>query len=275
MLHSLNLLSSMSNLWRTIAELCSELHPDRVSAIATGIEGLSGYEDLQRVRKRFGPNSGKELYGRLEHAWKYNASVSVLEVAAALRAASETASLHSAAEILELVWSGPSTGVIPIRHTEQVICELIDGAYVDLFLVSFVAYNVKRVLDALKAAITRGVDVRILMELSNEDGGALSFDSLGLIQKAIPTAEFYAWKKTGDQEKGSVHAKCAVADIKTAFVSSANLTGAAMEWNMEAGVLVKGGAMPIQLARHLKELITQGVIQRIEPKFVEPDVSIN
>lgn len=45
-------------------------------------------------------------------------------------------------------------------------------------------------------------------------------------------------------------------DGGVAFVTSANLTQAAMEWNMELGVLSPGGKVPLQLERHLEALIT-------------------
>ena len=38
--------------------------------------------------------------------------------------------------------------------------------------------------------------------------------------------------------------KVAVADGNTCFITSANLTGYAMERNMEAGVLISGGTFP-------------------------------
>jgi phosphatidylserine/phosphatidylglycerophosphate/cardiolipin synthase-like enzyme len=41
-----------------------------------------------------------------------------------------------------------------------------------------------------------------------------------------------------------VHAKIAVTDEEFCFISGTNLTGHAMERNMEAGVLIKGGAIP-------------------------------
>ena len=46
---------------------------------------------------------------------------------------------------------------------------------------------------------------------------------------------------------GKVHAKVAVSDEKMCFISSANLTGHAMEKNMEAGVLIRGGSIPSNL----------------------------
>jgi phosphatidylserine/phosphatidylglycerophosphate/cardiolipin synthase-like enzyme len=51
-----------------------------------------------------------------------------------------------------------------------------------------------------------------------------------------------------------------VADGKLAFVTSANLTDAALEKNMEVGVLIKGGNIPNQLDRHLEALVTTRTI---------------
>ena len=59
----------------------------------------------------------------------------------------------------------------------------------------------------------------------------------------------------GEFVGGKVHAKVAVADGNIAFISSANLTGHAMEKNMEAGVLMQGGDLPTQLQDHLDGLV--------------------
>jgi cardiolipin synthase A/B len=61
----------------------------------------------------------------------------------------------------------------------------------------------------------------------------------------------------------SVHAKCAVADGAVAFITSANLSTAAMERNMELGVLIRGGTIPDNLDRHLDALVTTGIVERV------------
>ena len=70
--------------------------------------------------------------------------------------------------------------------------------------------------------------------------------------------EFYEWDRTSTDlsATASVHAKCAVADGNIAFVTSANLSEAAMERNMELGVLLRGGQVPGLLDRHLAALVT-------------------
>ena len=60
---------------------------------------------------------------------------------------------------------------------------------------------------------------------------------------------------------GSLHAKGALADDAILFVSSTNLTEAALDANMEMGVLLRGGALPVAVARHYEDLIATGVLR--------------
>ncbi|MGB4560049.1 MAG: phospholipase D-like domain-containing protein [Burkholderiaceae bacterium] len=53
----------------------------------------------------------------------------------------------------------------------------------------------------------------------------------------VPAANLYAWSDKAEPfSDGRVHAKVAVADGRMCFITSANLTGHAMEKKMEAGV---------------------------------------
>ncbi len=124
-------------------------------------------------------------------------------------------------------------------------------------------------ITALRNAIGRQVQINILLELSSGHGGKVSnHDSVKAMRKALPSINIYAWAShkngTGTYgATGSVHAKCAVADEEFAFITSANLTAAAMERNMELGVLVKGGNLPIELHQHLEALVATKIIEQI------------
>ena len=89
------------------------------------------------------------------------------------------------------------------------------------------------------------------------------------MRKLVPSARLFAWaaheKGAAGQYPGVVHAKCAVADGRVAFITSANLTSAAMERNMELGVLVTGGNLPEELHNHLEALITTKVLEPVQP----------
>ena len=54
--------------------------------------------------------------------------------------------------------------------------------------------------------------------------------------------------------------KVAVADGRMCFITSANLTGHAMEKNMEAGVLISGGRIVKLLDEHLRSLVDTKIV---------------
>lgn len=257
----------MNDLLEVIAELGLELHPDRIAVVASKIQKIGSVEQFALVKNSFGPNTEKKLIHRFKEAWSKHKTMAPCEIASALRGASTTASLQEIRGAIELVWSGPSTGKVPVRHTEQVLCEVINSAKRKLFLVSFVAYRVDSIVNALRNAIGRQVEISLLLETSLDNGGRVkNHDSIQTMKSLLPSLNIYIWSpenNTSGLYPGAVHAKCAVADGDKAFITSANFTTAAMEWNMELGVLVSGGELPVELHRHLELLITQSIIVKV------------
>ena len=247
-----------------VAELGLELHPDRVRVVASKIEQLASVGQFALARPAFGPNTDKVLIARLDQAWHGAESMSPRDVATALRGASATAVEQQNRGSIELTWTGPSSGQVPVRHTEQVLMEVINAAQQCLFMVSFVAYQVKSIGKALTEAVARGVQIDVLLESSTAHGGKVDHDSAEAMRKLAPSARLFAWsaheKGAASKYPGVVHAKCAVADRRIAFITSANLTSAAMERNMELGVLVKGGHIPRELHDHFEALISTKVL---------------
>ena len=181
------------------------------------------------------------------------------------QASSATTFLLKNSSSVELVWTGPSNGIVPIRHTAQILKGLIDESKKRLFLVSFVAYNIVPILDAVQRAIERGVDVSILLEQSKEHGGSLDMDSILMIRKKLPIVRIYEWDRAHSEAfvSGRVHAKCAAADGRLALITSANLTEAALERNMELGVFFNGGDVPAHLQKHLESLVVSRQLKQI------------
>jgi phosphatidylserine/phosphatidylglycerophosphate/cardiolipin synthase-like enzyme len=60
-----------------------------------------------------------------------------------------------------------------------------------------------------------------------------------------------------------MHAKAAVADSRIAFLTSANLTEAALERNMELGVLIRGGTLPGLIDRLIDGLVESGDMRAV------------
>ncbi|MFH2122760.1 MAG: DISARM system phospholipase D-like protein DrmC [Pseudomonadota bacterium] len=253
-------------IWKMIGEVATKLHPDRVAVVAGKVSGLESVEDFEKVRSSFGPGVDRMMIDRLGQAWRGMPSIKPNELSAALRGASETATILEKREAVDMVWTGPSTGLVPSRHTEQVLLEVIGFAKHRIFIVSFVAYDIEPVIQSLQSASERCVKIDILLESSKVHGGKIDIDSIETFKKRLPSANMYCWgsvSKTSEKWTGAVHAKCAVSDGQLAFITSANLTRAAMERNMELGVLVRGGSVPEKLERHLEALIVTGVIEKI------------
>jgi PLD-like domain len=208
------------------------------------------------------PNALARL-SRLVAAWRLTA-IPPVELSGMLGGAGAAYHQAKAEQEIELVWTGPSSKLVATRKTEQALLQVIDAAAYRLFMTSFVAYDVASVIKALARAVARGVTISMLLEASNKHGGNLSFDALAKMKAALPTARIFSWvDKTSEFAGGSVHAKIAVTDEDLCFISSANLTGHAMERNMEAGVLIKGGSIPRSLHRHLEALVTTNVIVKV------------
>jgi phosphatidylserine/phosphatidylglycerophosphate/cardiolipin synthase-like enzyme len=264
----------MDDLWKVIGELAATLHMDRIVSISDAIRGLKDVEDFERSRSAFGPNAEQERIDRLRAAWSKSPDIGPAEIAAAFRGAAEVATLLDGSGAIELVWTGPKTGLIPTRRTEQVILEVINSAKYDIFLVTYVFYKASSIVEALNAAVDRGVVVSILLESSIEHGGAVKGDGVKIMAEAVPGATIYIWdrgakRSEGDALSASVHAKCAVADRRLAFITSANLTSAALERNMELGLLIRRGSVPERLQSHLNALVTTKMIKKWKGQWID------
>lgn len=214
------------------------------------------------LQRRVSHHHSKELLRRLLREAAVHL-ISAPRLAGMLEGASCVVEYHQELSP-ELVWTGPVPEGTATRQTEQVLLEVIRGARKRLFLTSFVAYKVERIITALNEAADRGVDVKILLESSEANGGNLSLDSVSMMTTALPRARFYTWQIRPEEfTGGSVHAKVAVADDRLAFITSANLTGYAMQRNMEAGVLLRGGAQPRKLAEYLESMVSTGLVEEL------------
>jgi phosphatidylserine/phosphatidylglycerophosphate/cardiolipin synthase-like enzyme len=182
----------------------------------------------------------------------------------ALRAAGATADAIRGEMTVEPVWTGPATPEIAVRLTRAALLEVIALARHRLVLVSYAAYKVPDLVDALQVACNRGVDLRFVLETAEDSKGALSFDASAAFEALVGQAGFYVWPADQRPPGGKLHVKAAVADEYAALVTSANLTGAALDENMELGLLIRGGGVPRRLAQHFMELMDEGILREVE-----------
>jgi phosphatidylserine/phosphatidylglycerophosphate/cardiolipin synthase-like enzyme len=229
--------------------------PEKVRALAGAIRKVGDAKANVSLSDVVGTPTAKTVVELLVDAWRAT-PVGSAELASMLLAASHAFENVSKHQSTELVWTGPTTPFVSARRTEQALLQVIGAAQQTLFVTSFVAYDVSTIVKALNDASTRGVSISMLLESSQDHGGSISFDVIGKMRTLVPTAKLYAWRERAAQfADGRVHAKVAVADGDLCFIISANLTGHAMEQNMEAGVLLTGGQIPKLLRDHLQALV--------------------
>jgi phosphatidylserine/phosphatidylglycerophosphate/cardiolipin synthase-like enzyme len=179
----------------------------------------------------------------------------MLEVALAARRLAPTT---------ELVWTGPPTTIVPLRRTEQVLFDLIRSATTRLTLTSFGVFQIPRLVVELETALERGVALRIVLgdrEMRSDQELQRQRSQLGpSVARRTLLLQWPIARRPRDKEgrSGLMHVKVAVADSCLAFLTSANLTEAALERNMELGVLIRGGKVPGAIDRLVDALIESG-----------------
>jgi cardiolipin synthase A/B len=259
MLHS-SKVSEMDELLDAITALVSLVSPEKVQALATRVRQTEASKAASVLSSLVGTPVANIAIEQLVTIWQA-AKVSADEVASMLVVASHVYNKVTSEQSVELVWTGPTTPFVSARRTEQALLQVINSAKSALFITSFVAYDVSTIVSALNEASARGVSVTMLLESSQGQGGSISFDVLGKMKTLTPSAKLFAWRERASQfSDGRVHAKVAVADREVCFITSANLTGHAMEQNMEAGVLLSGGRIPSLLHDHLQALIDTNTV---------------
>ena len=245
----------MERLLEAVTAVVCLVSPEKVRALAGRIRKVEDVKTNVALSDVVGTATARAVVDRLVDAWRAT-SVGSDELASMLLAAGhafENVSKHQSAE---LVWTGPTTPFVSARRTEQALLQVIGAAKQNLFVTSFVAYDVSTIVKALNDASARGVSISMLLESSQDHGGSISFDVIGKMRLLVPSAKLYAWReRSAPFADGRVHAKVAVADDDLCFITSANLTGHAMEQNMEAGVLLSGGQIPRLLHDHLQALV--------------------
>ncbi|MGF6410075.1 DISARM system phospholipase D-like protein DrmC [Paraburkholderia sp. MM5482-R1] len=264
-------MGSSTSLLEAIAEFAAQVSPDAVAAVVEQLRSVHGaatsWAAMLPIQQRLHATA-RAKFERVITEWEQQTNKTTLaEVAASIEGALYQAIRLRAETSIELVWSGPTHPTSGLRSTEQVLLELIDAARRSLFIVTFAAYKVDRLVNAIESATERGVRVVFILESRDESAGKVTFDpGVALALSRLTSVTSYGWP-TGNRQRnsqgqhGSLHAKFLVADEETLFVSSANLTDYAMNLNVELGTLVRGGDAPRQAAANLSALIQQGVFR--------------
>lgn len=205
----------------------------------------------------------------IELARRNGGSIDLGLLASAIEAAGLSRTQALEQQTVELVWSGPSQAQSTFRRTDRAWVDLIDEASEEIWMASFSVGSVARIQESLAAALERGVRLNFLLERTQDCGGALRYNGFEAFDETVRQAAIlYHWpidKRDVDSNgnHGLMHAKAIVVDRRAMFVTSANLSGAALERNIEVGIIVRDGPHPQWLADRFVRLIETKVIRRL------------
>src|SRR5439155_8139830 len=149
--------------------------PDAVARIVEAVCELSSLtrDDIARISALIHDPGMRHETATLLERWRSSDGGSPAELAAFLSGAAEAVRIRNAAESADLVWSGPAPERTSLRRIDEALLEVVRGAERVLTIVTFAAYRVPDVHDALVRSLDRGVEVRFIGETERASQGHL------------------------------------------------------------------------------------------------------
>ncbi len=259
-----------SNLLEKIHQTVVDIPPSVLELLIHTLQNSTepGYEQIrQAVLKRIPTPEFRDTVSELLEVWRAESQLlQPQSLALALASAAHSYQAVKEKTAIELVWTGPTTGVIPLRRTEQTLIEMIREAKLELLIVSFAVYDIAEIVAEMEMAIARGAALTIVVETPESGRGKVAFGAEAVLNDRVKArARILKWpyenrEKDENGKYGSLHAKCAVADRESVLISSANLTQYALNLNMEMGLRVRDKILAEQIARHFELLAQRGIL---------------
>jgi len=173
----------------------------------------------------------------------------------------------------DLVWSGPEVLGLHARDTRRVYEELLGSAEHSVWASTYAFFDGPRAFDVLARRMEArpALRVTLLLNIQRKRGDTTAAEQLvrrfadrfwktdwpGSSRPSV----FYDPRALDLEGPGGVlHAKAVVADDEAVFVTSANLTEAALERNIELGLLIRDRALAASVSSHFQGLIDRGLL---------------
>lgn len=176
----------------------------------------------------------------------------------------------------DLVWSGPEVPGLHARDTRRVFEELLGSATRSVWASSYAYFDGQRAFAVLASRMDEQPDLRVtlLLNIRRQRGDTSSADEV--VRRFADRFWKYDWPGSSrprvfydprslepDGPAGVLHAKAIVVDDEAVLITSANMTEAALDRNIEIGLLVRESALAQSVAKHFRVLIERGLLRAI------------
>jgi len=198
--------------------------------------------------------------------------------------AEERAAGQAIRDRIDIVWTGPEVGACQSRDAVSVARELFGEAETSVLLSTYSidpsAEQAKGLLGALAARMDAVAELEVLLFLDvGRKWKNYVLDDTPEEQLLERAAKNFKKVWPGEREplvyydpralslepgpRACLHAKVVIVDREKALVTSANLTEAAHERNIEAGVLIEDADVAKSLERQFRSLVEVGLLVRL------------
>ncbi len=174
----------------------------------------------------------------------------------------------------DLVWSGPEVPDLHARDTRQVYEELLGSAERSIWASTFAFFDGPRAFEVLARRMESRPALRVTLLLNIQRKRGDTTASEQLVRRfadhfwktdwpgSSHPSVFYDPRALDLEGPGGVlHAKAVVADDEVVFVTSANLTEAALDRNIELGVLIRDRAFALTISGYFRSLIDRDLLK--------------
>lgn len=251
------------------ANLVREVLPETLDRLETRLSLIDTTPDAIRAWSFDLPQKGqREAVATFVNRWKELQGMLTRETVIAVLDSHRF--IESGRTKAEICWSGPTESLQGFRTTSAAYTELMSKAKQSVLILTFSIGEVASLRTSLEAALRRDVDVRIVLEdfdVFSQESRREKIQNFGA--EVVEHAQIFVWPVANRRNHegrifGSMHVKCLVTDAEAMLITSANWSGAAMQDNMELGVVLRDRELPVRLISHFDRLITNGLLVRLE-----------
>ena len=174
----------------------------------------------------------------------------------------------------DFVWTGPEVVGLHARDTRRVYEELVGSVQHSIWVCSYAFFDGPTAFATLAARLDANprLKVTLLLNIERRRGDTTAAESLvrryadhfwgkAWPGKTRPSVYYDPRSVADDGPDGVLHAKAVVADDEAVFITSANLTEAAFDRNIELGLLARDRTLAATTVLHYRTLIEQGLLQ--------------
>lgn len=174
----------------------------------------------------------------------------------------------------DLVWSGPEVSGLHARDTRRVYEELLGSAEQSVWASTFAYFDGPRAFEVLARRMDETPGLRVVLLLNIQRGRGDTTAPKHLVRKFADRFWGTDWPGEARPEvyydprslelggpEGVLHAKAVVTDDESVFITSANLTEAALDRNIEMGLVMRDRALAASVTMHFRGLIDRQLLR--------------